>query len=424
MQLTKKFNLYFFIFINLIFLLAVFYLYEKHLVGNDSTISEWIINYQGGFTRRGLIGEICFKIAIYFDLNLRFVIFIFQSSLYLLFTILVYNFFKNTPKNIISILAIYSPIFLLYPIAEIEVLARKEIFMFIAFIIFLNISSLKISNNYLYLYIFFIFPIICLIWEPFIFFFTFALFIVLLRNNTNEVFYKKIFKIFLSFSSSLVLIFFIITNLLTPEEHEIMANSLMNNFGEECYMSCAFLKSKSSIKAQFDSIFFSISPIVVIRYFFILLIGFLPLLIMLYNSNLSKEIIFFSKKISLLIIFIFLFLPTTILFASGSDWGRWVNISYTFSILTYFYLIKNNYINFKNEIVIFDNFYQNKRKLFIIMFIIFAFGWNQKTSITGDIGTNSVYKILYNTSKRIFNFGSIRLFEDYPIIKFHKKYIE
>ena len=117
MQLTKKFNLYFFIFINLIFLLAVFYLYEKHLVGNDSTISEWIINYQGGFTRRGLIGEICFKIAIYFDLNLRFVIFIFQSSLYLLFTILVYNFFKNTPKNIISILAIYSPIFLLYPIA-------------------------------------------------------------------------------------------------------------------------------------------------------------------------------------------------------------------------------------------------------------------------------------------------------------------
>ena len=58
------------------------------------------------------------------------------------------------------------------------------------------------------------------------------------------------------------------------------------------------------------------------------------------------------------------------------------------------------------------------------MFIIFAFGWNQKTSITGDVGTNSVYKILYNTSKRIFNFGSIRLFEDYPIIKFHKKYIE
>jgi hypothetical protein len=424
MQLTKKFNLYFFIFINLIFLLAIFYLYEKHLVGNDSTISEWIINYQGGFTRRGLIGEICFKIAIYFDLNLRFVIFIFQSSLYLLFTILVYNFFKNTPKNIISILAIYSPIFLLYPIAEIEVLARKEIFMFIAFIIFLNISSLKISNNYLYLYIFFIFPIICLIWEPFIFFFTFALFIILLRNSTNEVFYKKIFKIFLSFSSSLILIFFIITNLLTPEEHEIMVNSLMDNFGEKCYMSCAFLKSKSSIKAQFDSIFFSISPIVVIRYFFILLIGFLPLLIMLYNSNLSKEIIFFSKKISLLIIFIFLFLPTIVLFASGSDWGRWVNISYTFSILTYFYLIKNNYINFKDEIVIFDNFYQNKRKLFIIMFIIFAFGWNQKTSITGDVGTNSVYKILYNTSKRIFNFGSIRLFEDYPIIKFHKKYIE
>ena len=35
---------------------AIIWLYLKHSVGNDSTISEWIINYQGGFTRRGLPG--------------------------------------------------------------------------------------------------------------------------------------------------------------------------------------------------------------------------------------------------------------------------------------------------------------------------------------------------------------------------------
>ena len=73
-----KFDHLFFVFINLIFLLAVFYLYQKHLVGNDSTISEWMINYQGGFTRRGLIGEMCFQLAKILNLELRYIIFFFQ----------------------------------------------------------------------------------------------------------------------------------------------------------------------------------------------------------------------------------------------------------------------------------------------------------------------------------------------------------
>ena len=75
----RKFNNYFFIYLFLLFFFGIIWLYTKHLVGNDSTISEWLINYQGGFTRRGLIGEICFQIAKYFDLSLRFVIFLFQS---------------------------------------------------------------------------------------------------------------------------------------------------------------------------------------------------------------------------------------------------------------------------------------------------------------------------------------------------------
>ena len=47
-----------FIYIFFIIFYAVFYLYIKHNVSNDSSISEWLINYHGGFTRRGLGGEI------------------------------------------------------------------------------------------------------------------------------------------------------------------------------------------------------------------------------------------------------------------------------------------------------------------------------------------------------------------------------
>ena len=70
----KKFNNYFLIYVSSLFLFGIFWLYIKHSVGNDSTISEWFINYQGGFIKRGLIGEICFQIAKYFGLSLRFVI--------------------------------------------------------------------------------------------------------------------------------------------------------------------------------------------------------------------------------------------------------------------------------------------------------------------------------------------------------------
>ena len=37
---------------------AIFNLYFKQNAGNDTSISEWLINYNGGFTRRGLGGEI------------------------------------------------------------------------------------------------------------------------------------------------------------------------------------------------------------------------------------------------------------------------------------------------------------------------------------------------------------------------------
>ena len=59
-----------------------------------------------------------------------------------------------------------------------------------------------------------------------------------------------------------------------------------------------------------------------------------------------------------------------------------------------------------------------------IIFYLFAFYWNPKTVITGDIATNTLYKIVYNSSKKILNFDSIRIFQDNPVIKFHKKFIE
>ena len=117
-------------------------------------------------------------------------------------------------------------------------------------------------------------------------------------------------------------------------------------------------------------------------------------------------------------------MPSLILFSAMGDWGRVVNMSYTFPILIFIYLIKNNLITVDNKISVFDDFYQNKRKIFIILFIIFAFGWNQKTARSGDIATNPLWKVPYNTSKRIFGFDSFRIYQDSLFSIWHKKYVE
>ena len=65
-NISIKKNFLAFILIN-IFLVS-FYLFTKHSIGNDSSISEWLINYQGGFTRRGLGGEVVIFFSRLFEI--------------------------------------------------------------------------------------------------------------------------------------------------------------------------------------------------------------------------------------------------------------------------------------------------------------------------------------------------------------------
>ena len=399
---VKKFNNYFFIYLSLLFLFGIFWLYIKHSVGNDSTISEWLINYQGGFIKRGLIGEICFQIAIHFDLSLRFVIFLFQSLIYSIFLILIYRFFRNIPTNLIIILSIFTPIFLLYPVAEIEVLARKETFVFIGFLLFLNISNFNYSSNLPLYYVFFILPIICLIWEPMIFFFPFiaSVLVIRLKNNQTATFLSKIT---ICFIPALIVAMLTATNPITPENHSIMANSLKENFGEDCYMSCGMLLSRSSIISQFLGIYDAVMFESLIRYPLIILIGFGPIFLLNFNTKLKIKILFFKRFKNLLYPILLVLAPVLVLFTMMGDWGRIVNISYTFTVLFYFYLLQNNLIKIDLEKITKKiSFIQNKKSLLVVFFVLYTFGWTPQTTLRGDVSSFPGYRIPYKTVKILY----------------------
>ena len=141
--MKKNINFYIIIYLSILFLFSVFFLYQKHDVANDSTISEWLINYEGGFTKRGLIGQLSIYLSNFFIVKLRDTIFVLQTLLVGTYFFLIYNLLKNILYNKIFIFAIFTPIFILYPIAEIEVLARKEIFIFVYLLIYTLIPIKK-----------------------------------------------------------------------------------------------------------------------------------------------------------------------------------------------------------------------------------------------------------------------------------------
>ena len=392
-NLNKNFSLYLIV----LFFFGVFFLNEKHIVENDSTISEWLINYSGGFTKRGLIGEICVFFANFFEINLRDSILIFQLVIFSIYFILLYFFFKNIKMNKLMILAVFSPIFILYPIAEIEVLARKELFIFCIFI-----TYLIIKNNFKRtIYKIVLLPIAILIWEPMIFFLPFWIAVDIIDNKIKR--FDKIFFInSISLLPTLFFAIYIILNPITVENWNILSQSLKNDFGEVCYMSCGLLKDKSTIYQQFTGNFHKYSFEVFFRYFLIILIGYGPLFILSFSSSLNeKKIIIFKKFNHLLFPLLILLAPIILLFAMGYDWGRWVNIGYFFSVIFYFYLIKKNLININENIFKKITVFLNPKKVFVTTFIIFCFSWNPKTVISGDVASFPGYRIPYKTFKII-----------------------
>ena len=419
--MKEKFNRYLLYYLSILLFFSIIFLIEKHDVGNDSTISEWTLNYEGGFTKRGLIGQISIFLTKIFDIGLRDAILILQIILIGFYFILILDLLRNLKINKLILLSIFTPIFILYPIAEIEVLARKEVFIFCIFIIYIQINSNLLRNIFKLIFL----PISILIWEPVIFYFLFFVAVDIIKNNFKKI-DKNFFFNSLYYFPALIPAFIIAFNPLSDVEHGLMVDFLKQNFNEGCYTACYLLKTKSSIYDQFQGNFKRYSFEVFLRYTLIILVGFGPLLILLKNSFfVNKGLFFFKNYNNLLKPISILYAPVIFLFAMGLDWGRWVNISYVFGIILYIYLYQKKMIGINIDLYK-SKFYNllNNKKIFIFIFIIFCFSWNPKTVITGDIATNPLWKIPYNTSKIIFGFDNFRIFQNHPLTIWHKKYIE
>ena len=98
-------------FINIFFLISILLcIFHLYLLTNQFpikyTYTEWLINYEGGFIKRGLTGQIAIQISKFFALELKYSILVIQITSYLIYFLflIIFNNFSiiSNPPFVIS----------------------------------------------------------------------------------------------------------------------------------------------------------------------------------------------------------------------------------------------------------------------------------------------------------------------------------
>ena len=186
-RIEKNITTYFFI---LIIISTLFNLLTNRNYYNVWTVGEWLINYQGGFVRRGLFGSIIYKISYGLNINPIYIVHLLTIVFFISFLYLL----KDCRKYFSS-LFLLSPIVSLAPLLG-NYLVRKDISGIVAYALCTNLIT-KEKNLTNFLFINLISSISILNHESYFFYSVPSLFLLHFfsskKINTNNNFFK-IFK--------------------------------------------------------------------------------------------------------------------------------------------------------------------------------------------------------------------------------------
>ena len=318
-----------------------FYSYHKMSIlgGNSFTTSDWLINYNYGFIRRGMFGTILFMFSNKPNVILNILPFT-LNLIYFINILLVLKLFLKEKQNLISYFILFSPAFLFFPIFDPSAGYRKEILGILTVNILINFKK-EILNKTSYLILFhllFLFAIfsheVNLLFLPIIFFIVF--------NETR--FSNKFKKILVSITSISILC--VISILQTTSESELSQkrNSMCEdliNWGFSDYLcgfgSFDFLAWDTKANYYFSKQNYLDPNQSYEHYLYLFFLSLLPFVF----GNFFK-----NKYLRLYVIISIIF--TIPYFVIAVDWGRWIHVLiWCYSIL-YFDMKKTNSNNYSN----------------------------------------------------------------------------
>ena len=355
------------------------------------TFTDWLINYEGGFVRRGLLGQIVFELSKILNIHIKFLILIFQISIYLIYFLLFFLLLSKRETNFFWLLIIFSPISFLYPMAELEALGRKDIFVITFFLIFSTINYRSLSS--LLFSFLLIFTLSCLIHEITFFYIFHYLFVFYVKNKifiNQQLNIKHYLVSFLSLGILLYLNLYL--------HNFVVIEDIVNSYNYENLT--ALSGSFSHISPAIDSVFFktfsNINIVTIARYGFLILISTTPLI---YFIKIKSD--YENKYFSFQNIFISNILLSIPLYLLIFDWGRVIYINYNFFIIIIIFIFNSNLINTK--------YLQKKievisKPIKILFFIFICLSFSPKLLITDDLGSKPLYKSATKIFKIIKNF--------------------
>ncbi len=311
--------------------------YPIHKVPMKYTWAELLINYQGGFVRRGLLGEIMFRLQPVIPSVVVAGILIFCC--YCLFTYLVLKLLSDETPLIVFSFFVFSPGGFLFPVYEPTVFGRKEVFFFLAFALAIFIYRSYSDNKVKVCSFLALYTISTLIHEGAIFFAPLAGCLLAFSINENKKHFRlKVLCPLLFYVSALVvfLVFSVDRNYDTsyiikswsPYFPNIDAESALG-YLRQGFGTLRIVRHRVVNFNQFTG-----------PYLIDFCLAFLPIILLLMHTNhleffktlRRNEPIFFWITIASL-------LAPFVLFIFAADWGR---VIYFISIHIFIFLIALN----------------------------------------------------------------------------------
>lgn len=344
-----------------IFITTITAAFYGYLINHQWKIGDWLINYQGGMIRRGLLGELVYQLSYITNINPGIYILALQILLYGIFLFFSYHLLKKQRNLLPYSILIVSPFIFTFQINDLVGGFRKEI-IYIALLAFItwaaNVKEHKSFEKYFYITLF-LYPAVILTHEMLAIFLPYLLVVYVSVTALNK---KKLLLLSLLLLPNIVS--FLTAMHYSGEANQIKAilNSLSN---------ANYVIGNGAITWLNKSASFGINKVVeqltTKNYIFYLLniifasVAFIPLYQKIQDIT--------RNKLALLLI-ITSMIGSIGLFLVAIDWGRFIYIH----LISIFFLL---FIPTPNRNISYSWFLKEfSKKNIIIFFVAYSLFWS------------------------------------------------
>lgn len=314
-------------------------------------IADWLINFSGGFVRRGLGGSFTLHLSDLFGIPPQFMVNVIQLFFYLFYMIVLFLLLKRKKIDFWFVILLLSPVTLLFPVIDVCGVGRKEIILFSIFGFYLFCLNKGWLKSYALVATFSFALFVGTLFHELIFFYT-PYFLVAAYIHGKSFRGPALFIV----AGSLLAIIPLFLFGKSIDSTAICGDLMRRGMDERICSGILTGPNTYTIRYIFQQ---ARSSNYHLTYTTCILLGVLPFLFFIYFSQSRVTIKEF------LIAFVFLFLFSAPLFFLAFDWGRWINIHFILILFTCTLLLKDQVHgdNWKNEYLVIPSLWKTHTTL-------------------------------------------------------------